>query len=88
MGAVSAQKALQGSETETKLGGTEEKSTYFTDKGSFICPPVKSIILFTKMETGKIGLVDRPVVNPQDFGQDDLPGGNVDSRGVITHGLL
>ena len=39
MGAVSAQKALQGGETETRelLGGTEEKSPtrgFFTQKGN------------------------------------------------------
>ena len=37
-GTMSAQKALQGSKTETRelLGGTEENSV---DEGSLICPP-------------------------------------------------
>ena len=49
-GVVSAQKALQGSETETRelLGGTEENP----DEGSLICPPGKSMI-FHKKETEK-----------------------------------
>ena len=48
-GAVSAQKALQGSETETRelLGGTEEKR-YFPNEGSLICPPGKSMILYKR----------------------------------------
>ena len=58
---MSAQKALQGSETETRelLGGTEENGV-FPDKGSFICPPGKSMT-FHKKETEKIELVARPV---------------------------
>ena len=42
MGAASAQKALQGSKTETRelLGGTEEKKC-FPNEGSMICPPGK-----------------------------------------------
>ena len=52
-GHVSAQKALQGSETETRdlLGGREEKSISPDDKG----PPGKSMI-FHKKE-----LVARPI---------------------------
>ena len=51
-GTVSAQKALQGSETETRvlLGGTEEKKC-FPDKGSLI---------FLEKETEKNELVARP----------------------------
>ena len=47
---MSAQKALQGSETETRelLGGAEEKSASPT-RGSLICPPGKSMI-FTSHE--------------------------------------
>ena len=50
-GAVSAQKALWGSDTETRelLGGTEENSP---DEGSLICPPGKSMS-FHKKETEK-----------------------------------
>ena len=53
-GAVSAQKAFQGSETKTTelLGGTEENSVS-PDEGSLICPPGKSMIFFTKKETEK-----------------------------------
>ena len=56
-GTVSAQKALQGSKTETKelLGGAEEKN-----EGSLICPSGKSF-LFTKRKQNKIQLVARPV---------------------------
>ena len=52
-GAVSAQKALQRSETEARelLGGREEKSVLLAD-GSLICPPGKSMI-FYKKETEK-----------------------------------
>ena len=41
-GALSAQKALQGSEMETRelLGGTEENSVSHNE-GSLICPPGK-----------------------------------------------
>ena len=48
---VSAQKALRGSETETRelLGGTEE-NTVSPDEGSLICPPGKSTS-FHKKET-------------------------------------
>ena len=43
-GAVSAQKAIQGSETETSelVVGTEEK--YFPNEGSLICPLGKPMI--------------------------------------------
>ena len=60
-GAVSALKALQGSETETRelLGGTEENS--FPDEGSLICPPGKSMS-FHKKETEKNELVARPAI--------------------------
>ena len=53
---MSALKALQGSETETRelLGGTEENSV--PTKGSLICPPSKSMI-FHKEETEKNELV-------------------------------
>ena len=46
---MSAQKVLQGSETETRelLGGMEDKSVS-PDKGSLICPPGKPMIFFTK----------------------------------------
>ena len=46
-GAMSAQNALQGSETETRelLGGTEEKIISPT-RGSLICPPGKSMIFY------------------------------------------
>ena len=45
-GAVSAQKALQGSETETRelLGGTEEKSIALT--GVIDLPSSKSMIFY------------------------------------------
>ena len=58
-GAVSAQKALQGSETETRelLGGTDENSVS-PMRGSLICPPGKSMI-FHKKETEK-NCVARP----------------------------
>jgi len=44
--AVSAQKALQGSETEKEelLGGTEEKDILVNEE-SLICPPGKSMFL-------------------------------------------
>ena len=46
-GTVSAQKALQGYETETTelLGGKEENSI-FPDEGSLICPQVKSMTFY------------------------------------------
>ena len=52
--AMSAQKALQGSETETRelQGGTTENCVSLK-KGSLICPPGKSMILFTKNEIEK-----------------------------------
>ena len=52
-GAVSAQKALRGSEAETRelLGGTEENSAS-PMRGSLICPPGKSMIVHKK-ETEK-----------------------------------
>ena len=55
-GTVSAQKALQGSQTETRelQGGTEENSV-----STMSCPPGKSMI-FHKKETEKIELVARP----------------------------
>ena len=54
--AVSAQKALQGSETETKelLRGTEEFSI-IPDEGSFICLPDKSMTFYLK-QTGQNGV--------------------------------
>ena len=63
-GAVSAQKALQGSETETRdLQGATEENSFFLIRGSLICPPGKSMI-FHKNETGqKIDLVTRPGVD-------------------------
>ena len=57
--AVSAQKALQGSLTETRSDGTE---TYLPDEGSLICPPGKSLIFTEKGNGGKIELVARPAV--------------------------
>ena len=61
-GTVSAQKAFQGSETETweLLGGTEEKC--FPNEGSLICPPVQSMIFFTKRNGNKNELVAGPAV--------------------------
>ena len=58
---MSAQKALRGSETETRelLGGTEENNVCFPDEGSLICPPGRSMS-FHKKETEKIELVARP----------------------------
>ena len=51
---MSAQKAFQGSETETRelLGGTEEKSAS-SDKVSLICPPGKSMIFIKKVQAEK-----------------------------------
>ena len=47
-GAMSAQKVLQGSETETRelLGGMKEYCV-LPDEGSLICPPGKSTIFIT-----------------------------------------
>ena len=45
-GAESAQKALQGSETETRDVLEEQKRKVFPDKGSVICPPGKSMIFY------------------------------------------
>ena len=55
---MSDQKALQGSETETRelLGGTKEKNIFPT-KGSMICPPS---LIFYKKELEKNELVARP----------------------------
>ena len=51
-GAVSAQKAIQGSKTETRelLGGTGEKCVSPL-RGHWFCPPGKSVILNKKKET-------------------------------------
>ena len=53
--AMSAQKALQGFETETRelLGGTTENSVS-PDKGSLICPPGKSMIVYKKEKEKKL----------------------------------
>ena len=59
-GAVSAQKALQGSETETRelLGGTKEKSISPTRGHRFtLC---KSMIFYQKETEKKSDLVARP----------------------------
>ena len=47
---MSAQKALQGSETETRvlLKGAKEKNI-FPEEGSVICPPGKSMIPYKKV---------------------------------------
>ena len=60
-GDVSAQKALQGFETEKRelLGGMVFSVSPMG--GSLICPPGKSMI-FRKKETKKIELVARPVI--------------------------
>ena len=58
-GAVSAQKALQGPETETRelLGGTEENSVSLM-RGH--CPPGKSIFFYKKEAEKNFELVARP----------------------------
>ena len=74
-GTVSAQKALQGSETETRelLGGTEENSLSPGD-GSLIFPPVQINDFFYKKDTEKNELVARPTferkstIVKEDFG--------------------
>ena len=43
-GAVSAQKALQVSETKTRELLEEQRENYFPNEGSLICPPGKSMI--------------------------------------------
>ena len=54
-GTVSAQKALQRSETETRelQGGTEENSVS-PMRGSLICPPGKSMIFLQKRNRNKL----------------------------------
>ena len=58
-GAVSAQKALRGSETETRelLGGTEENSVS-PDEGSLICRQINDF--FIKRKQKKIEIVAKP----------------------------
>ena len=60
-GVVSAQKALQGSRTETRelLGGMEENCVSLT-KESLIYRPGKSMIFNKKRKQKKIELVARP----------------------------
>ena len=59
-GVASAQKALQGSETETRelLGGTKENSILLKE-GSLICPPGKTMI-FLQRRNSKMDLVAIP----------------------------
>ena len=61
-GAVSAQKAFQGSETEKRelLGGTKEKSVSLSCLSDLPCRQINDF--FYKKETEKIELVVRPVV--------------------------
>ena len=48
-GTMSAQKALQGSKSRDEgVAGRNRKDQYFSDKGSLICPPSKSMILHKK----------------------------------------
>ena len=65
-GAVSAQKALQGSETESRelLGGKKET----LNKGSLICPLGTPMILHKKeKETRTIGSAARPELGLQEL---------------------
>ena len=57
---MSAQKALEGSETETRelLGGSEENSI-LPDEGSLICPPGKLIINKKHKKSEKIDNVEK-----------------------------
>ncbi len=58
-GTVLAQKALQGSETETReLLGRNGREKYFPDEGSVICPPG----FCTKRKQKKIELEARPAL--------------------------
>ena len=83
---MSAQKALQGSDTETRelLGGTTENSVS-PDKGSLICPPDKSMIFYKKETDKKIELVARPVGDSRG-GQHLDVGGEADARpGLVLY---